>query len=257
MSVATSRIDGRRCPSVARPPPPTSPHGAAAMSRVQLALRVADLEASIDFYSRLFATSPAKRRPGYANFALTEPPLKLVLLEGEAGEETRMDHLGVEVEDTDLVAAATHRLAGAGLRHPGRGQHHLLLRRPGQGLGHRPRQRAVGGLHRHRRRARRPRREDQPGVLRGRRRRHLLHHHPHQYGDRPGAHRHRCLLLSNTSPPRPGCRPGPGRRPLPSRRTAIARWRAPTRRSHHWQRLDPRPTMGRCPWLPPTKAPPC
>ncbi len=85
------------------------------MSRVQLALRVADLEASIDFYSRLFGTGPAKRRPGYANFAIPEPPLKLVLLEGEAGEETRMDHLGVEVEDTDLVAAATNRLAEAGL----------------------------------------------------------------------------------------------------------------------------------------------
>ena len=61
---------------------PDQPHGAAAMSRVQLALHVADLEASIDFYSRLFATSPAKRRPGYANFALAEPPLKLVLFEG-------------------------------------------------------------------------------------------------------------------------------------------------------------------------------
>ena len=85
------------------------------MSRIQLALRVADLEAAVDFYSRLFGTGPAKRRPGYANFAITEPPLKLVLLEGEAGEETRMDHLGVEVEDTDLVAAATNRLAGAGL----------------------------------------------------------------------------------------------------------------------------------------------
>jgi catechol 2,3-dioxygenase-like lactoylglutathione lyase family enzyme len=85
------------------------------MSRVQLALRVADLEASIAFYSRLFGTSPAKRRPGYANFAIAEPPLKLVLLEGEPGEETRMDHLGVEVEDTVLVAAATNRLADAGL----------------------------------------------------------------------------------------------------------------------------------------------
>jgi catechol 2,3-dioxygenase-like lactoylglutathione lyase family enzyme len=85
------------------------------MSRVQLALRVADLEASIDFYSRLFGTSPAKRRPGYANFAIPEPPLKLVLLEGEAGQETRMDHLGVEVEGTDLVAAATNRLTDAGL----------------------------------------------------------------------------------------------------------------------------------------------
>lgn len=85
------------------------------MSRVQLALRVADLEASIDFYSRLFNTTPAKRRPGYANFAITEPPLKLVLLEGQAGEDTRMDHLGVDVETTDLVAEATNRLADAGL----------------------------------------------------------------------------------------------------------------------------------------------
>jgi len=85
------------------------------MSRVQLALRVADLEASIEFYSRLFDTTPAKRRPGYANFAISEPPLKLVLLEGKAEEETRMDHLGVEVEDSDLVAAAAGRFAGAGL----------------------------------------------------------------------------------------------------------------------------------------------
>ncbi|QNN54204.1 ArsI/CadI family heavy metal resistance metalloenzyme [Nocardioides mesophilus] len=85
------------------------------MSRVQLALRVPDLEAAVGFYSRLFDTAPAKRRPGYANFAITEPPLKLVLLEGTAGEQTRMDHLGVEVESTDLVGAATHRLAEAGL----------------------------------------------------------------------------------------------------------------------------------------------
>jgi catechol 2,3-dioxygenase-like lactoylglutathione lyase family enzyme len=85
------------------------------MSRVQLALRVADLEGSIDFYSRLFNTTPAKRRPGYANFAITEPPLKLVLLEGQPGDDTRMDHLGVEVENTDLVTEATHRLADAGL----------------------------------------------------------------------------------------------------------------------------------------------
>jgi catechol 2,3-dioxygenase-like lactoylglutathione lyase family enzyme len=85
------------------------------MSRVQLALRVADLDASIAFYSRLFNTAPAKRRPGYANFAVAEPPLKLVLLEGQPGEDTRMDHLGVEVESTDLVAQATNRLADAGL----------------------------------------------------------------------------------------------------------------------------------------------
>jgi catechol 2,3-dioxygenase-like lactoylglutathione lyase family enzyme len=85
------------------------------MSRVQLALRVADLEASIAFYSKLFGTEPAKRRPGYANFAIAEPPLKLVLLEGTSGEPTRLDHLGVEVETTEGVTAATARLAAEGL----------------------------------------------------------------------------------------------------------------------------------------------
>ena len=85
------------------------------VSRVQLALRVADLEAAVGFYSQLFDTRPAKRRPGYANFAIEEPPLKLVLLEGAAGEPTRMDHLGVEVSSTDEVTAATNRLADAGL----------------------------------------------------------------------------------------------------------------------------------------------
>jgi catechol 2,3-dioxygenase-like lactoylglutathione lyase family enzyme len=85
------------------------------MSRVQIALRVADLDGSIEFYARMFNTTPAKRRPGYANFVITDPPLKLVLLEGRAGEETRMDHLGVEVESTALVDAAAARLATAGL----------------------------------------------------------------------------------------------------------------------------------------------
>ncbi|HEY3867989.1 MAG TPA: ArsI/CadI family heavy metal resistance metalloenzyme [Actinocrinis sp.] len=85
------------------------------MSRVQLALRVADLEGSIAFYSKLFGTGPAKRRPGYANFAVAEPPLKLVLIEGTADEPTRIDHLGVEVEDTAKVTAAAGRLSGQGL----------------------------------------------------------------------------------------------------------------------------------------------
>ncbi|MGV9942889.1 ArsI/CadI family heavy metal resistance metalloenzyme [Streptomyces sp. NPDC003401] len=85
------------------------------MSRVQLALRVADLEASVAFYSRLFGVEPAKRREGYANFAVTEPPLKLVLIEGEAGEDTRLDHLGVEVASTGQVDAAATRLEAAGL----------------------------------------------------------------------------------------------------------------------------------------------
>ncbi|MFC5910535.1 ArsI/CadI family heavy metal resistance metalloenzyme [Streptacidiphilus monticola] len=85
------------------------------MSRVQLALNVADLEGSIAFYSKLFGTEPTKRRPGYANFAITEPPLKLVLIEGQPGQDTRLDHLGVEVATTDDVTAATARLKDAGL----------------------------------------------------------------------------------------------------------------------------------------------
>ena len=85
------------------------------MSRVQLALRVADLESSIAFYTRLLGTEPAKRRPGYANFAVAEPPLKLVLVEGTPGDPTRMDHLGIEVETTGEVTAATTRLAASGL----------------------------------------------------------------------------------------------------------------------------------------------
>ncbi|MFE1951927.1 ArsI/CadI family heavy metal resistance metalloenzyme [Streptomyces sp. NPDC059524] len=85
------------------------------MSRVQLALRVPDLDASIAFYSKLFHTQPAKVRDGYANFALTKPPLKLVLIQGEPEQDTRMDHLGVEVDSAEDVRAATVRLAGEGL----------------------------------------------------------------------------------------------------------------------------------------------
>ncbi|MFD4204884.1 ArsI/CadI family heavy metal resistance metalloenzyme [Micromonospora tulbaghiae] len=85
------------------------------MSRVQLALRVSDLEGSVAFYSKLFGVEPAKRRPGYANFAVENPPLKLVLLEGEPGRPTVMDHLGVEVSTTDEVNAATSRLTESGL----------------------------------------------------------------------------------------------------------------------------------------------
>jgi catechol 2,3-dioxygenase-like lactoylglutathione lyase family enzyme len=84
------------------------------MSRVQLALNVDDLEASIEFYRRLFATEPAKVRPGYANFAVTEPPLKLVLIENP-GQGGSLNHLGVEVEDVDTVDAVQTRLAGEGL----------------------------------------------------------------------------------------------------------------------------------------------
>ena len=85
------------------------------MSRVQLALRVSDLEGSIAFYRSLFGVEPAKRRPGYANFVISEPPLKLVLLEGEPDRPTVMDHLGVEVESTREVDQATARLSELGL----------------------------------------------------------------------------------------------------------------------------------------------
>jgi catechol 2,3-dioxygenase-like lactoylglutathione lyase family enzyme len=84
------------------------------MSRVQLALNVSNLEQAIDFYSKLFGVGPAKVREGYANFAIAEPPLKLVLIEG-GGAPGTMNHLGVEVESTDAVAQATQRLSNEGL----------------------------------------------------------------------------------------------------------------------------------------------
>ena len=84
------------------------------MSRVQLALNVDDLESSIDFYRRLFATEPAKVRDGYANFAVLEPPLKLVLIENP-GHGGSLNHLGVEVEDVDTVDSLQTRLAEDGL----------------------------------------------------------------------------------------------------------------------------------------------
>src|SRR4051795_564249 len=83
------------------------------MSRIQLALDVDDLEESVAFYSRLFGTEPAKIRSGYANFAIAEPPLKLVLLENP-GRGGSLNHLGVEVPDVDAVDAEQTRLASAG-----------------------------------------------------------------------------------------------------------------------------------------------
>jgi catechol 2,3-dioxygenase-like lactoylglutathione lyase family enzyme len=84
------------------------------MSRIQLALNVSDVDAAVAFYEKLFGTPPAKRRPGYANFAIAEPPLKLVLIENP-GHGATLNHLGVEVFSTEEVSAAQERLAGAGL----------------------------------------------------------------------------------------------------------------------------------------------
>jgi catechol 2,3-dioxygenase-like lactoylglutathione lyase family enzyme len=89
------------------------------MSRVQLALNVTDIDAAVNFYSKLFGAEPAKRRPGYANFAIAEPPLKLVLFENRAGRGAgvagALNHLGVEVESPAEVQAATRRLSSEGL----------------------------------------------------------------------------------------------------------------------------------------------
>ncbi len=84
------------------------------MSRLQLALNVDDLDTSIAFYTALFGTAPVKTKPGYANFAVAEPPLKLILIENP-GHGGSLNHLGVEVADTTAVDAEQTRLAEAGL----------------------------------------------------------------------------------------------------------------------------------------------
>ena len=120
------------------------------MSRVQLALNVADLDASIEFYTKLFHTAPAKIRDGYANFAIADPPLKLVLFTG-MGEPGSLNHIGVEVESTDEVAAVIARTQDDrdGAEDPG--EHVVLLRGPGQDLDQGSGER-LGVLHRARRR---------------------------------------------------------------------------------------------------------
>jgi catechol 2,3-dioxygenase-like lactoylglutathione lyase family enzyme len=82
---------------------------------VQLALNVSDLDEAVEFYSKLFATEPAKLRPGYANFAVADPPLKLVLIEDASEVPGSLNHLGVEVATTDEVTAAQTRLAAEDL----------------------------------------------------------------------------------------------------------------------------------------------
>ncbi|KAI9129512.1 ArsI/CadI family heavy metal resistance metalloenzyme [Acaryochloris sp. CCMEE 5410] len=79
------------------------------MSRVQLALNVSNIDSAVDFYSKLFATEPAKRRQGYANFAIAEPPLKLVLIENPEAVD-KLNHLGIEVESPEQVIHASDRL---------------------------------------------------------------------------------------------------------------------------------------------------
>ena len=86
--------------------------------RLQLALNVSDLDEAVDFYTRMFGVGPAKTKPGYANFAIVDPPLKLVLFEN-GGEPGSINHLGVETETADEVVAAESRLGEAGLETTG------------------------------------------------------------------------------------------------------------------------------------------
>ena len=98
------------------------------MSRVQLSLNVDDLDAAVDFYSNLFGAAPAKYRPGYANFALDDPPLKLCLMTGY-GRPGTVNHLGVEVGEASEVDEAFDRLSAAGIPHVGHREVHCCYSR--------------------------------------------------------------------------------------------------------------------------------
>src|ERR1700744_5612006 len=107
MSICRGNLGGEQHIDIRQSP------GEIAMSRVQLALNVENLEESISFYSKLFNTEPAKIKPGYANFAVAEPPLKLILMENP-GQGGSINHLGVEGADVDTVDAEQTRLAADG-----------------------------------------------------------------------------------------------------------------------------------------------
>jgi lactoylglutathione lyase len=111
-STATSADSGAGTAAAAPEPGPAAP--TPDTGRVQLALNVDDIEVAVDFYTKLLGTGPAKRRPGYANFAVATPPLKLVLLENP-GKGGTLNHLGVEVQDTATVHSEIARLSGQGL----------------------------------------------------------------------------------------------------------------------------------------------
>ena len=144
------------------------------MSRVQLAINVTDLDKAVAFYSRLFGTAPAKVKPGYANFAIADPPLKLVLFEGPEG--ATLNHLGVEVETAEEVASAERRLRADGLETTGVEETVCCFAVKTYDLAGRPRRCALGVVRQVGRR--RPAREDGRGPpcvrRRGRRRIHDL-----------------------------------------------------------------------------------
>ena len=135
--------------------------------RLQLALNVSDLDEAVDFYTRMFGVEPAKIRPGYANFAVADPPLKLVLFEGQ-GEAGSINHLGVETESADEVVAAEARLTEADLETTGVDDTQCCYAAEDRDLARRPRRRPLGVV----REDGRQRAALQPG--RRLRRRHLL-----------------------------------------------------------------------------------
>jgi catechol 2,3-dioxygenase-like lactoylglutathione lyase family enzyme len=113
-TITSERIDNRRLIRESRSIDEHESIREATVSRVQLALNVSDIDESVEFYSKLFGAPPAKVRPGYANFAIADPPLKLVLIQSD-GTTGTINHLGVEVESTEEVAAAQQRFAAEGL----------------------------------------------------------------------------------------------------------------------------------------------
>jgi catechol-2,3-dioxygenase len=120
------------------------------MSRVQLALNVQNLQESIEFYSKMFGTQPAKVREGYANFAISEPPLKLVLIETKAdgsSEYQHLNHLGVELESAQLVEEAIDQFSDLGLVEKIEKKRNVLLCSSGQSLDDKPRWCSLGVLH--------------------------------------------------------------------------------------------------------------
>jgi catechol 2,3-dioxygenase-like lactoylglutathione lyase family enzyme len=118
------------------------------MSRVQLSINVSDFDAAVAFYSRLFGAVPAKLRPGYANFAIDDPPLKLVLNSPGNGPGGTINHLGVEVGSTGEVTRAGARLDAEGLDTEPEPGAVCCYARQKQGVGPRPRWRDVRVLHR-------------------------------------------------------------------------------------------------------------
>ena len=198
------------------------------MSRVQLALNVSDIDEAVEFYSKLFGTEPAKRQPGYANFAIADPPLKLVLMEDPAargnGVAGRAEPPRRRGRDDRRGGFGNQPPERHGDRDRGPRADHLLLRRPGQGVGERPRRGALGGL-------RRPGRR--PGGDRHRRRRIVLCPRVGRRRVRERG-RDRCLLVLLLSEGDIGGIPCAGHRLVAAAARRVLGQRLPRRHRHRF-----------------------